>query len=86
MSPVPRRRCVEFPRLISAACQPVEEDELMEDEVGSDLGTGEDGSVEDDEEVDQLEEYGSEEDQLEDEPQEEGRDRRMESEFESEDD
>ena len=66
--------------------QPVEEDELMEDEVGSDLGTGEDGSVEDDEEVDQLEEYGSEEDQLEDEPQEEGRDRRMESEFESEDD
>ena len=31
MSPVPRRRRVEFPGLISAACQPVEEDEYGEE-------------------------------------------------------
>ncbi|KAI1792556.1 hypothetical protein LXA43DRAFT_918772 [Ganoderma leucocontextum] len=66
--------------------QPAEEDELMEDDMGSDLGTGEEGSIEDDEEIDQLEDYGSEEDQLEDDQQDEGQDQRMESEFESEDD
>ncbi|EJF60060.1 hypothetical protein DICSQDRAFT_127968 [Dichomitus squalens LYAD-421 SS1] len=68
--------------------QPVEEDELMEDEGASGSGgfvSGEEGSVDEDEEIDQLEDDNSDEDQLEGD-QGADHDQRMESEFESEDD